>query len=205
MKKSTEPIFESLRFTQIATGEARELQLEQQPAIYAWYRSLRIGDSVGSPEAFIEKLQQLLSAKLSDKFSGRLGYLYEIIVQEGSGGLTKKKQRLLEEISKSLVGREKIADILESSTFLQSPLYVGKALDLRIRVGEHVTGASGLSNRLLAADILIEQCILRYRYIEEQEINEILLNTTGTKESVVLLIEEILTRLSPASFVRRPG
>ena len=126
MKKSTEPIFESLRFTQIATGEARELQLEQQPAIYAWYRSLRIGDSVGSPEAFIEKLQQLLSAKLSDKFSGRLGYLYEIIVQEGSGGLTKKKQRLLEEISKSLVGREKIADILESSTFLQSPLYVGK-------------------------------------------------------------------------------
>jgi hypothetical protein len=94
---------------------------------------------------------------------------------------------------------------------LQAPLYVGKASNLRRRIGEHVTGASSLLERLRTAEIGIETCLLRYKYVQPEELSAIYDAAENGKagdqvmSEVTLLIEELLTRLSPSAFVRRPG
>ncbi len=202
--------FSTVRFSQIATAEARNLILKESPAVYAWYRSLDLASSTTSASRFLAAIEILLSAKLSDRFSGRLGYLYEVSVQEAGGGLGERNRDLLERISRDPTGRLHLASILQTATYLQAPLYVGKALNLRQRIGEHVTGVSGLLGRLSEAALPMESCVLRYRYIDgEDEAALASAAESGPGESaaneVALLIEELLTRLSPSAFVRRPG
>ena len=202
--------FSAVRFSQIATGEARSLVLKELPAVYAWYRSLELAAATASEGTFLAAIEGLLSAKLSDKFSGCLGYLYEVTVQESGGSLGERNHLLLEQISRDPRSRVHLASILQAATYLQAPLYVGKALNLRQRIGEHVTGASGLLQRLNEAALPMESCVLRYQYVNGEDVAAIAAATeSGPGESaanaVAILVEELLTRLSPSAFVRRPG
>src|SRR5262245_3037046 len=118
-----ESTFSTVRFSQIATAEARDLILKELPAVYAWYRSLELASFAASEGKFLGAIEALLSAKLSDRFSGRLGYLYEVSVQETGGGLGEKNRSLLERISRDPTGRLHLASILQAATYLQAPLY----------------------------------------------------------------------------------
>lgn len=206
--------FGVIRFTQIATPEGRELTLKDRPAIYAWYRQLKLAEAVGTPEAFLARIDELMSAKLSDQYSNKLGFLYNVTVQESGGPLSRRNLRLLESIAQYQEGRTHVSDILETATFLQAPLYVGKALSLRRRIGEHVNGASGLLSRLDSAHIPMQSCILRFKYVGEADVAALVAclemdqeNDYGQsrEDAIVMLLEELLTRLSPSAFVRRPG
>jgi hypothetical protein len=205
--------FGVLRFTQIATPEGRELTLKDKPAVYAWYRQLKLAEAVGTPDAFLARISELMSAKLSDQYSNKLGFLYEVVVQESAGPMSRRSLLLLESIAQHQEGRNRVSDILETATFLQAPLYVGKALSLRRRIGEHVTGGSGLLSRLDNAHIPIQSCVLRFRYVNEADVAALAACLDGgdgeyapsKEDAIATLLEELLTRLSPSAFVRRPG
>lgn len=205
--------FNSVRYSQIATAKGREIILRDRPAVYAWYRNLNIAEATGSAEAFLSKIESFLVGKLSDLFQGKLGYLYEISVQESGGRLGKRNLALLEAIANDAKARSRLAVILNDATFLQAPLYVGKAVDLRRRIGEHLTGGSDLADRFQAAQIPIDSCILRYKYIEPLDLQTIASSCSvdasnsdvQPEDLVAVLIEELLTRLSPSAFVRKPG
>jgi hypothetical protein len=184
--------------------------LKESPAVYAWYRSLDLVAAAVSQERFIAALHLLFSAKLSDLCSARLGYLYQVTVQETGGPLGERSRTLLEQIATSARARSTLAAMLQDATYLQAPLYVGKALNLRQRIGDHLTGASGLLDRLSSATLPVETCVLRYKYIDEDDVAVIAeaINAGGDRaatDSVALLVEEMLTRLGPSAFVRRPG
>lgn len=193
------------------------MNLEAQPAIYSWYRSLKLQDAIQTPEAFISRINNLLSARLSDVHLGRLGYLYEIRINEHSGNLTSRSKDLLYRISENPIARKWLAKNLEEASLLQSPLYIGKTLDLRRRIGQHMSGSSGLLTRLKDAGIPIQTCIVQFKYISIKEVPELFPTQNSTEieneekerskdfNNTVLLVEELLTRLSPAAFVRKPG
>jgi hypothetical protein len=205
--------FSSVRYSQIATGKARELILRDVPAVYAWYRNLNVAEATGSSEAFLSRINSLLESRLSDSFRGKLGFLYIVSVQECGGKLGSHNMELLEAIANNASARNQLAAILDTATFLQAPLYVGKTADLRRRIGEHLSGESGLVGRFSDAGIPIHSCILRYRYIDAITLETIASayspdptdTDVAAEESVARLIEELLTRLSPCSFVRKPG
>jgi hypothetical protein len=115
----------------------------------------------------------------------------------------------LDRIAESEDARKRLAEILERITFLQAPLYVGKTRYLRQRISEHVDGTSGLLQRLERAGIALSSCVLRFVYLTVADI-EVLARAGGGDDpkvidEVTLLVEELLTRLAPSAFVRRPG
>jgi hypothetical protein len=197
--------FEIIQYRQFASIEARELRLDQCPAVYAWYRNLRFGEHIETPNKFLAKIDALLTAKLSDEFSGKLGPLYNVTIQEASGHLTERKQEVLKKLAKEDETRVMIANILESVTFLQAPLYIGKTMNLQQRIGEHVTGQTNLLDRLAKAGIEMDQCILKFSYFHNEQLQFLAKQAKSSEDLIVLLIEDLFTKLAPASFVRRVG
>jgi UDP-N-acetylenolpyruvoylglucosamine reductase len=74
--------------------------------------------------------------------------------------------------------------------------------------------SSGLLERFADAGIPLDTCVLRYRYIDASQLRtvaaQMIVDGTGATEAdiierTVLLIEDLLTRLSPSAFVKRPG
>jgi hypothetical protein len=201
--------FQTLSYGQVETASGRENMLQSRPAIYAWYRTLRFGDSVGSQQGFLSKIRALLSARLSESFEGQLGLLYQLSVHERAGRLSSRKEALLDRIAASDDARKRLAEILERITFLQAPLYVGKTRNLRQRISDHVDGTSELLQRLERAGIALSSCILKFVYLTAKDV-EVLASAGGGHDpkaidEVTLLVEELLTRLAPSAFVRRPG
>lgn len=196
--------FKQLRYVQIATASSRDLQLDQRPAVYSWYRSLELNEYKNSKEAMLEKISSLLNERTSDEYVGKIGYLYKATIVEQSPRLSRTKQSLLDEIASSFDGRDYLARFFERATYMQAPLYIGKANKLRDRVNDHLNNKTQLVSRLKIAGIEIDNCVLRYRYTDadEQLITD-LYQSRG--EEVTLLLEELLTKLGPAKFVRRPG
>jgi hypothetical protein len=208
--------FRTLYYQQIETRSAREDTLPEIPAVYAWYRALELGGAVEAPERFLGHIQHLLSARLSETFVGKLGSLYHVSVHECAVGLSGRKWSLLERIAQHPDARTRLATILESAALLQAPLYVGKARNLRRRIGEHVEGRSGLADRLTAAGIPLSSCVLRYRATLDEDLHAFAKPTSNGSaptpteaeegaDEVTLLLEELLSRLSPSAFVRRIG
>jgi hypothetical protein len=197
-------LFHTLTYGQVESSEARSISLKEMPGVYAWYRGFsRLREST-TKEEFICMFSEMAESRLSDRFTGKLGYLYELSIQEHGGGLSKKRMEHLERLASEEAARSCLIAMLESTTFMQSPLYIGKAINLRSRMADHVEGYSDLEARLTDAGIKMTDCLVRYKYVDFDEIDKLSIKEDG-HDDVVLLIEEILTRFSPAAFVRRPG
>lgn len=184
------------------------------PAVYAWYRMLDFSEAAKSGDALIAHIDSLLAAALSDRFDATLGYLYELTVTERAKPLSSRSRGYLESIAYDDDARHQLVKILSTTTELQSPLYVGKASKLKKRIDDHVSGSSGLIERFESAGIKIKDCVLFYRYFDKSEISGLRTCLSGDEfeedddivgDKVAILVEELLTRLSPSSFVRRPG
>ena len=202
--------FETVQFCQIATPEARGIRLEDRPAVYAWYRRLTGLSEAPSEKDFLDCFWRFFESKLSPLIPGRLGYLYEVMLQETPGTLAERSKLLLKKIAASPIARDQLSQVLELASPLQAPLYVGKAVSLRKRIGEHVAGGSKseLKALLSEAKIRLDQCLLRFHYVDG--LKELVDVAEGVQpgnggDILALFIEELLTRLSPAAFVRRPG
>lgn len=207
-----DPRFQTLPYAQISSSDGRDLRLKEFPAIYAWYRNLDLRNVCNSASNFIQKIESLLKEKLSERFEGRLGLLYEVIIQESGGPLPDSKKELLETLAQDEHLRGRLASILETMTFMQAPLYVGQTIDLRRRIEDHLAFSSDLYVRLLSAGIEIESCILGYKYIDKKDLNEMAAYVSKGKDPTIedmkviaFLLEDLFTRLSPSAFVRRSG
>ena len=198
---------DTVRYPQIANDHGRRLRLEQKPGVYAWFREFNLRDCVGDSEKFKSKLTSLLGAGLSDTFEETVGVLYNITVVERGGSLAKGKRESLNKLLNSSEGRTLMSDVLLTLTELQSPLYIGKASNIRARIAQHVTGESGLEQRLQDAKIPINDCYIKVAYLNDELVQAAsdILGEDGGVTSLTLLIEEVITRLGPAAFVRRPG
>lgn len=197
--------FVTLRYSQVASENARSISLRERPAVYAWYRTLSLHQHAGTAASLRAQIANLLAARLSEQYHGRLGVLYQVSVVERGGALSNTASAMLDHVLASPINRQRLAAILETATLLQSPLYIGKARNLRRRTGDHLTGRSGLRSRLQDAGIPIDSCVLRFKYVNPKSLIDLNAAKTSDADAVVELIEELLTRLSPAAFVRRPG
>lgn len=192
-------------YSQIQNQSARDLKLKQQPAVYSFYRSLNLVPYVRDEDLFIKELDKYFEQDLSATFNGTLGFLYNVELVERPKPLRSQKRDLLLKLTKSLEGREYIADIFESMMVMQSPLYIGKAKNLNRRVGEHVEGLSDLQNTLDSAGIQLAECSVIYKYLSVDLLELLDGDWESSEASVEMLFEDILTRIAPAAFVRRPG
>ena len=209
------PILEETQFVhyeEISTRNAREISLREAPAIYSWYREFGFLENINKPEDYCHEIENLISVELSARFKGKVGPLYEVVINESGGNLSINKKEILQKISRDTNSRKTFNSLLKESILFQSPLYIGKSGNLRRRIGDHLSGDSGLAERFFQAGIKIEHCVIAYRYMTEDALNclakpliEMGSSKEKAKDAVVTLIEEVLTRVAPASFVRRIG
>ncbi|RLA53320.1 MAG: hypothetical protein DRR42_05150 [Gammaproteobacteria bacterium] len=195
-----------VRYRQIATEHGRKLRLDARPGVYAWFREFDLREFGADPNGFVRKVRELLNVNLSDTFRQKIGVVYHVTLVEQGGALTPKKVEWLERVASHEIGRKVISDALLTLSEIQSPLYVGKAVDIRSRIAQHVTGQSELAERFEEAGLQLDDCFVKIAYLDDEEVQGAaeLLGSQG-QESLILLIEDIITRLGPAAFVRRPG
>ena len=192
--------FSYLFYEQIASTEGRAMSLDERPALYAWYRAIGLSERASTADEFLRHIDRLLGQRLSALFKGTLGGLYSTQIQEIATTLPASKAELLSSLAHDEDARRHVSGILDRATFVQSPLSIGKASNLRRRVGEHLNQSSDLATRLRReAGISMSDCILRFQYVPP------FTEVPGGREDVILLIEDILTRISPAAFVRKSG
>jgi hypothetical protein len=196
------PGFQFVRFQQVANSDSRRSRLDERPAVYAWYRRLEPQES--SAEALQQHVDSLLLSATSPLLCGKVGYLYRVTVQEQPGPLPDEKRDYLHRLLRDASFRDYLRAFLRHATVLQAPLYVGKTVRLRTRVGEHIDGVnSDLLELLATANLSLSDCVLRFTYTGPSSGNNAPL--PGGTEKRTLLLEDLLTRLTPAAFVRRPG
>lgn len=195
----------TVRYGQIATATGRELALSEIPGIYAWYREANFERYLQDPNGLEQAIITSLGVQASDSFAASAGYLYRLTVVEKPKGLSEQKRKTLGELVQSEEGRRALIDHLRLASQFFAPLYVGKALDMRQRIAEHVQGESSLTSRLEAAGIELSQCVVKVIYldrnVEEQESDYVSVDN----EQFAFLVEDIVTRMAPSAFVRRPG
>lgn len=194
--------FEIVQYTEIQTRQTcLELLPNDVAAVYAWFRNLTLPENVLASESqFIEEILALLNKPLVKKRDGYIRHFYKIGITMAPGSLTPKKKRSLMQYAKSQNNRMEIGRALEALTFLQPPLYVGKAKKGRLpnRIWEHINGSTSLDEALQEVDLSLRDCILTYLPISDPEFPD-------SETSMTRLVEDIITRLSTPGFIGRIG
>lgn len=189
----------SFRYVQLSSRrggcDAACAELPCAPAVYAWLRSVRIAPD-SEPDEFIRSVVAAVEAPAAPVRTARLGHLHEVSLSSTSQ-LSDLKFERLRNLANSSSFRSQLAELIEHATQIQSPLYVGKALDLQARTKQHLHPGSDLAVRLRAAGIEIGECTLAYAVLEGP--------SDDFSTDSLTLIEEILTRVCRPGFVLRPG
>lgn len=175
-------------------------RLPTAPAIYAWFRTIRIPFNHG-PTEFVASITSAIEAPAAPLWTSKLGPMHSATLESRSSLSTSKESRL-EESSLSEDFRKHTSRIIEAAAVLQAPLYVGKANDLQRRVRQHLEPMSELSVRFRDAGIRINDCTLAYAILESSDPRE---SSWVDDQSVLTLIEEIITRICRPGFVARHG
>jgi hypothetical protein len=177
-----------------------------QPGIYAWFRSFQFREN---PEEFAE---DLLTAVESPKFQARTGTLapyYEVSLRSKSS-MPESKQKALRNalIDKDFSSALRFS--LNWAMLLQAPLYVGKSVDLKARVTQHLRAGSTLRARLMEAGIDIEKCHLLIVPLPDSKETPHIGNVdksliVESELAQELIFEEVFSRLFNPSFTIRLG
>ena len=183
--------------------------------VYAWYRNLRIDSNVSNnPETFVSQVLQELYKPHCITRETRLPPSHRLIVKPETV-FSARKQEALHYHAANPYFRELIISLLHNCILFQQPMYIGKTLNLRSRIGSHLAVESILRERFADAEHDIEQCRLLI-LCSPQEI------TCTTSEYIDIeaehdlesefsylepeaLIEDILSRLFLPSFTINYG
>ena len=197
-QQSQTPRVRTVRFSQISDSYARALSLNESPAVYSWYRDIDLHlTGCETATETMRAIETLLKADLSPRKEVGPSFLYKSVTWESGGSLNESSVERLTALCETPGGVTLLKGLLSNAAIFQSPLYIGKADNLRRRIGEHVSGSNSELRELLAkAGISVEKCLIRYFYLDAPEWRD---------AEVIVAIEELLTRLAPAAFVRRPG
>ena len=188
---------------------------------YAWFRSY---DYPESPELFVERLLQDIAAP---KFAPRRGFVspYHSIEIASGGDMTAGRKDALRKAIQDPVFFSSLRSGLFHSILFQSPLYVGKALNLRRRITSHLAETSPLRERLMGAGLDLDKCLLfvfphengdaedhaipleteeEQQEGHDEDLDEIAGDNARELEHEVLL-EEVFSRLFSPQFTLRIG
>jgi len=184
---------------------------------YAWFRSY---DYPEDPELFVERLLDDIAAP---KFAPRRGFVspyYTIDIASG-GDMTDGRKDALRKAIHDPTFFSSLRSGLYHSILFQSPLYVGKAVDLRRRIMFHLTGKSPLRERLTGVGLDLDKCLLFvFPHPDENTHNDSVSTETedverdsedggDTSEDEALdhevLLEEVFSRLFSPQFTLRIG
>ena len=193
-----------VRYEQITTRRNCLRALPNATAVYAWFRDLTLSnEDLASEEKFVNTITRWLEdpLPLSENHEADISLFYKLGITVKPKNLPENRIDSLKKYAAQENIREEIGRALEAATFLQAPLYVGKATNrLAERVWEHVSRRnSDLWNRLEQVGLSLQDCLLAY--VQITNFDDVDSNLTPLEE----LVEDIITRLSRPGFVRRSG
>ena len=151
---------------------------------------------------FINTILQWLEdpLPLTENHQVDISLFYKLGIIVKSENLPEEREDSLRQYATKENIRQEIGRALEAATFLQAPLYVGKASNrLAARVWEHVNRRSDLWNRLEQVGLSLQDCLLVYVPISNLD------ETDSDLTPLEQLVEDIITRLSRPGFVRSSG
>lgn len=173
---------------------------------YSWFQTYIYPEN---EDDFFEALVRDLEATKFQARSGAIKPYYHVAITS-KGWLGDSKGARLKNALKNPEFKKGLVDTLACSMLLQSPLYVGKSVDLRRRIGEHLQAESDLRVRLAGSGINIDQAsvlIVPNRDIDVAD-PDITSDTDFVPEDdpqYELLYEEIFSRLFNPRFTIRLG
>jgi hypothetical protein len=190
-------VFTYLDFSKVLGGAtAACARLPDQPAVYAFFRNIRVPNKDAPAEEFIEAIKAAVTARAAPDRTSKVGPLHSVRLECWSD-LAEPKSGNLEKMAQDPAFRGFLRNIIETASLLQSPLYVGKADRLQDRIRQHMEPMSKLAVRLREANITINGCTLAYAIVDQCPVPLNLQTMT--------LIEEIISRLCRPGFVYRIG
>lgn len=172
-----------------------------QRGIYAWFRNFKIRSE---DKEFTQDLLEALAAPKFQTRTGTVGPFYEVNVESKTGVSEGKRDALLAALQRpDFVSSVRHA--LEWGVLFQAPLYIGKSIDLRTRIGQHLKADSQLRLRLDSVSINLDDCFLLILPIASDDDSKEIEDNPSETDSDELLIEEIFSRLFNPGFTLRIG
>ncbi len=187
--------------------------------IYSWFQNFKYQDD---PESLFNSLIEDIERPKFTERSGVISPYYHVGIRS-FGKISDSKRKRLKEALYQEDFRRHFQHALGNAILFQSPLYVGKASDLQVRVRQHLASDSVLRNRLNAVGINIDQALLMICPIwGEAESNEYsnqpqedlpsldecipeLLDESSSMDQQEDLFEEVFSRLFSPQFSIRLG
>ncbi len=191
---------------------------KETPGIYAWYRTINLPDPVvTSEDAFSRAIVDVALAPHSAERQARLPPAHQVVLRPFQT-VSQRKQLALKSYCASPKFRRMFSQIMDLSFLFQQPVYVGKAVDLSVRIAQHLAPKSALRARLAEARMDIDMARLLI-FIIDPEVYEGLAPLTiadvvdaddetdadSDTLPVELVMEEFLSRLFLPSFSIRYG
>jgi len=190
------------------------LRIPQRTAgIYSWYKTYIYPEN--EDDFYYVLIRDLEAAKFQSR-SGSIKPYYNVEISS-KGWLSESKALSLKAALKNAEFKKGLLDAFSCSTLLQSPLYVGKSVDLRRRIGQHLQAESDLRVRLANAEINIDTASILIIPNTDSDAAEGSYNADNqekTAESEIipvddpqfeLLYEEVFSRLFNPRFTIRLG
>jgi hypothetical protein len=180
------------------------------PGIYAWFRHFTFSNE---PSRLYE---QILSETQFQKFASRSGVIspYFHVTVASQSRFSENKKEALKEFVQVPSNNEALISALNNSIFFQSPLYIGKAENLRQRIFNHMQPDSILSTRfrdygidILSSNLLIIPAPVAQSCFEKSQSSDI--ESMQNREAYCMenevLLEEIFSRLFHPQLTLRIG
>jgi hypothetical protein len=126
------------------------------PGTYSWFQNIKYPDA---PDALYEALIRDIERPKFVERSGTISPYYNVGIRS-FGKLSSGKQSRLKQALRNKSFRTYLHHAVENAILFQSPLYVGKAIDLQNRIRQHLAAESTLRLRLAQTGIAIDHSIL---------------------------------------------
>lgn len=187
--------------------------------IYSWFQNFKYPDD---PEAFFSALIEDIERPKFIERSGVISPYYHVDIRSFGKISDGKRKRLKQALAQDDF-RQHFHYALGNAILFQSPLYVGKASDLRVRIKQHLESDSILRNRLGGVGINIDHALLvicpiwtesqheasQNQFFDESPISEEIIedssDNTFPLDTQEDLFEEIFSRLFSPQFSIRLG
>lgn len=177
-------------------------QLPEVCAVYIWRR--RIAPPPGVLErkqTFVDWLRKELETPYCTVEHQELTpYLRVDQLTVGGRSLDEHKRLVLNDACDDRGFRLLIGGLVQSASKFAPALYVGKADNLRKRIGQHVRGETEFSSRLQLAGLDWADLTLQFRSFQD-----VTFPSKYSSAEVLEMLESILTGLSVATMVARVG
>lgn len=179
-------------------SEAISKNFPNAPGIYVFYKDIERYSGVSVADHLIGEVE-------ASKFFPREGVVSPLfnVKVESLTRLTKRKTDALKEFSKNIKFSESVDEIISLSILFQTPLYIGKAKDLKSRVRQHFDGDSDLKEVLASSGIDIRRTTILAIVSDEDSVFFEEEKNTGIEYEN--LMEDLLSRMFCPGFTRRYG